>query len=318
MIRLSNKILGQEDYFGLDIGYSSLKIVQLKNKGGRIYLHGFSKITLPENLISEQGITDGKSLSEFIKRGLEEAKPHPIETRNVVVSLPEASTFNKIFKFPPMSRAELEEALRLNFQEAFSADPEDFYLDWQIINETKLSNDIFLAAAPKSLVNNYLNALQMAQLNPLALEIDTVALIRSIIPKEERQPLVILDLGYRKCGLIIFDQLPISTGTIMIGIKDLDPQKYSSQEIKDSLEEIAKQVRISLNFYKDQYKGVVKKGLLCGGGVFNKPLKDYLKNQLKINFKIATINLPADSLKPLPPNQEPVFAIAIGLSMRNL
>ena len=63
-----NKIFRkQTDSFGLDIGSSAVKVVQIRDGGGSRALTGFGMVSLPNETITDGAINDPGTVADAIK-----------------------------------------------------------------------------------------------------------------------------------------------------------------------------------------------------------------------------------------------------------
>ncbi|MDO8513720.1 MAG: pilus assembly protein PilM [bacterium] len=126
--------------FGLDIGYDSLKVVQLKKTAGGICLKGFNSIPLPFNSFTKDGITNPEQITRALKQAMDEAEPQSIKSKYAITSLQESIVFSKIVNFPKVKQSDLENSIRYEIGEIFPVPVEELYYDWQLINEHAQGN----------------------------------------------------------------------------------------------------------------------------------------------------------------------------------
>ncbi len=227
--------------FGLDIGDRSMKLLRLEFKKTflskqKFIVKNYAEIKLPEGVVDKGEIKDEIQFENRLVSLLESAGRLP--SRATVVSLPETKTFLKTINLTAKNRKEIPAKITEILPTILPLAPEEIYLDWQIIasdEEVKKSNfdktyKIFLAAAPKTIVDNFLKIFKKINLLPIAFEIEAVALCRALFgdgkinfrakifgvevkdeaskyPRETfpegRQ--VIIDLGATQTSLIIAD-----------------------------------------------------------------------------------------------------------------
>lgn len=123
--------------FGVDIGYDSIKVIQLKKSGKTYSIRSMSSIPLPTGLINKDGVADVEKISQTLKQAINEAKPNRVSGHFVITSLPESQVFSKIITLPKLKPAELEKSIQFEAAELFPVPPEELYLDWQILYEKK-------------------------------------------------------------------------------------------------------------------------------------------------------------------------------------
>jgi type IV pilus assembly protein PilM len=195
---------------GIDIGTSSIKIVELSRWGERRKLENYGEIassalyqrpfrTFEKNTLS----LSGQDVSRAIKAVIEEAK---IKTCRAVFSLPDFSSFFTSFELPPMTEAELSQAVRHEASRYVPLPLAEVTLDWQVI-EGEFSNQahrqagqkktklkVLLVAVPNEVINQYRKIAETSGLKLLALEAEVFGLLRSLIG-EEKKIVLLVDIG---------------------------------------------------------------------------------------------------------------------------
>ena len=144
-------------FFGLDIGSSSLKAVEVKRdgKGKTLQLYASAPVTAGTPFITESE-GDLKLLSSNIK---EFVNSFPFSSNKVIVALPESQIFTRVITLPKISEKELGNSMQWEAQQYIPVPLADVSLDYQIIEgaDAKAEKmDVLLIAAPKILVQKYL------------------------------------------------------------------------------------------------------------------------------------------------------------------
>ena len=93
----------EQNYFGLDLGNSSVKVAQLRELRGRPTLVTYGDIDVPENLISSDSQIDQDKVAQYVKQLASDAN---VTSRNVVAALPSSSSFTAIIKTPKLPHKE--------------------------------------------------------------------------------------------------------------------------------------------------------------------------------------------------------------------
>ena len=167
-------------YFGLDIGSSSIKILELKGDkkvesvGMAVNPVGRSDVDLP----GEQRA----KISEVIKGLLKESG---IKTRSVVLSIPEALVFSRILKLPIMSTPELASAIKWELDQVVPFPPNEIEVSWVVIDKPKkkVGNEkmkVFVVAVPKKVMESYVKFLTLTGLEPERIENEVLSLVRGL------------------------------------------------------------------------------------------------------------------------------------------
>lgn len=322
--------------FGLDISDLSLKIIKL---GKDLSLESMGESFIKPGIIKEGIVKNEKGLADAIKEAVAGTKGGKMKTKNVIVSLPEKKAFLQVIQMPLLSKEDLKSAVIFESENYIPLPIEEVYLDSQIIpplhnqlsehsEEWRRTNvlrpdhyDVLIAAIPRKIVDPYVNSLKLAGLIPTVLEIESLAIVRSLIKFEKTEsPILIVDLGATRTSFIIFSghslrftaSIPISsqgfTQSISQSMK-VNLDKAEELKIKYGMETGAKKkggevfealipaitdLTEQIKKYLDYYQGhashehlapngkQVNKILLCGGGSNLRRLSEFLSEELKV------------------------------------
>lgn len=340
---------------GLDISDRSLKAVQLKrNLKGRWELQALSNCELPPTIFDDGEIKDSAGLTTAITELLAKPQIGSFNTHYATVCLPETKTFIKMIDIPPMPAEEISQAIKWEAEHHIPIPIDETYWDWQQINQTAPANNrqlILLAVVPKNIVETYTQAVSKAKLIPLAMEVEAVPIVRSLLPLTNETPpksaTMIIDIGATRTSLIVVDlnsiqftvSLPISgrrlTETIANSLKlsesqaekakiicGLDPKKCRGaigEILHQMMNDLVNRIREAITFYREHFPqgNKIEEILLCGGGSNFKFIDKYLSTKLQIAVKRGDpwLNL-APSPSPLKLTELISYTTAIGLAMR--
>ncbi len=186
---------------GLDIGDSSIKVVELKDLGkGR----GFQVVKLGWEPLSSEAIVDGAIMDaqlviETIQRLFQRCR---IKNNQVATALSGHSVIVKRISLPVMSEAELAESIHWEAEQYIPFDIEDVNLDYQILEGSSLSGegnmDVLLAAAKKDKISDYVSVIGQAGLGPAVVDIAAFALQNAFEANYEFEPhqvIALVDVG---------------------------------------------------------------------------------------------------------------------------
>src|SRR3989344_2569339 len=315
--------------FGLDISDLSLKVAQLEKKqhGFRLASYGIGE--LAEGVIEVGEIKNEDKLVSSIQKTLKQVKGKHIRTRYVIAALPEEKAFVQVIQLPRMNKKELAAAIRFQAESYIPYPIDTVYLDFSVIRplHNHLNHlDVLVASLPREVVDTYMSALKRAGLIPLALEIDAVALTRTVIEKGVTPiPMLVVDIGQARTKVSIFSGYSIRfTTSLSICSKQFTdavaralhvdeeraeelkrqyglytPEDALGQEVFQAVTPVAadfiEQIRKYLEYYEThaphQHLGKlqknIKKIMLCGGGANLKGLPEFLMRALKIEVVVG-------------------------------
>lgn len=227
----------KKSYLGVDIGNSSIKLVELAAVGGRARLVTYGYTELETNLSHSTSPEEQQKTADVIKRVYDEAK---VSSRKTVAALPNFSVFSSIISLPEMSKKELGQAINWEAKKFVPLPIEDMVLDWRPLeknNDKETSDDdsndgtkgvdrlkksqkyqkILITAAPKDLVERYVGVFKNSNLDLLAMETESFALERSLVGKDPAV-IMIVDLGAFSSDISIAENgIPILSRSIDVG-----------------------------------------------------------------------------------------------------
>ena len=345
------KIFMPKSYLGVDLGTTSVKLVELKEeeKHAKLVTYGYSEQT--EKTSSEKSLleTPDKAI-DLLKKICAKAKT---TTRQAVAGLPAASVFSSIITVPGTGK-DVAEAVQLEAKKILPLPVEETILDWRVlgdeVDKTKKSSQILLTAAPKELVKKYLDIFKGAGLNLISLETETFALVRSLVGID-KSAIAIINMGAMSTAIsIIKNGVPFLSRSLNIGgltitnelsaslgmdFSEAEQLKYDvgistesggnmSKIVEKAFAMLLNEIRYCVNVYQGQGNGGTKrveKIILTGGGSTMPNFVDYLGQALNMRAHIgnpwARVIYP-ESLKPILDQIGPRFAVAIGLATREI
>ena len=347
-----------KSFLGIDIGTSSVRVVELSRKGQALKLENYGEIktsSLQEapfrTFERDSLLLSNQEISGAIKSILKETG---IQTKEVNFSIPDFSSFFTNFELPPMSQKELAQAVRYEARSYIPLPLSEITLDWSLIegeaaNKTKAPLKILVVAIPNEIINQYQEIASLSNLQIKALEAEVFALCRSSARNETRA-IAIIDIGARSTACNIFEKgiLKISHSFNISGNElteilsrslgidyekadnlKKDPGLTGIEGAEKNVREIlfplidsilAEIQKIFQNFYQQENKKI-EKIILAGGSSLMPGLKEYFFEELKKEVEVAD---PFSNISYPPILDEalkemgPIYAIAVGLAMKGL
>ena len=124
-------------YLGIDIGTSSIKMVELESFKNQAKLKTYGYADIATNVLSGAIDKNNQLIADYINLI---AKKSNIQTRQVIAALPTFSVFNFIINLPPMPKKDLASAIRWEAKKFIPVPIEEMILDWKILNKKKVSS----------------------------------------------------------------------------------------------------------------------------------------------------------------------------------
>jgi type IV pilus assembly protein PilM len=166
----------KKDIVGLDIGSSSIKVVELSETNRGYQLVHCAMAPIPPEAIVDGSLMDSVVIVDTIRDLI---KGFKIKTKEVVTSVSGHSVIVKKISLPVITEDELAESIQWEAERYIPFDASDVNIDFQILGANEESNelmDVVLVAAKKDIINDYLSVLLEAGLTPVIIDIDAFAL----------------------------------------------------------------------------------------------------------------------------------------------
>lgn len=206
-------------YLGIDIGTSSIKLIELSKEKDRVRLETYGQLS---NYGSIERIGDAiqtsslamldNQVAQMISFLMKEAKTR---TTKAIISVPLFSSFVTVMEFPVMSEKEIEQAVPYEAKQHVPIPLTEVILNWQTIGTVKKNEGlpgqpavektlVLLVAVPQEIVNKYKRVAKLAGLDLYALELETLGMIRSVVGTD-KAPLILVDIGSRITNINVVD-----------------------------------------------------------------------------------------------------------------
>jgi len=344
----------KKDVIGLDIGCSSIKLVELREDKKGYKLQNLAISPLPPEAIVDGALMDSVTIIDTIRDVIANAKT---KTRDVVTSVSGHSVIVKKISLPFMTEAELEESIQWEAERYIPFDINDVNIDFQIFGaapENPEVMDVVLVAAKKDIINDYVSIIMETGLNPVVIDIDSFALenmlaINYDIGREETVAIInvgasVANINIVKNNISAFTRDIFKGGNqiteeiqrqlhvdheeaekIKVGSKvDVTSQSVIENVLKTASESLAVEIGNSLDFFQSTttYEKIGKL-YLSGGGSKIKDFDMTLQQQIGIPVEIANPfkkveysgrNFDLEYLREI----GPIMAVGVGLASRKV
>lgn len=342
---------------GIDIGSSSVKVVELSRFGNKVKLKNYVQFQAKALGVSslkmfnpETFLLLDEKVARILKTIFVRAK---IKERKAGISLPDFSTFFTVFQLPPMPEKEIARAVEFEAHRHIPLPLSEVNFDWQIIEKQEVSSassrpKILLVAVPNKVIQQYQRMITLTDLRLEGLEAEVFSLIRGALSSQDREKvLCLVDLGWQTSTLTIAEkgflkqsvtfefsgrkladilarhfQVDLQEGERIKNKYGLNPEKKEvSDVLKPEIDLLSEQIKkICENFFQKEAKKV-EKIILAGGSADLPYLKEYLEKSLAKRVEVANpfsnISYPP-LLKARLRQLGPSLCIAVGVALRGL
>jgi len=190
---------------GIDIGSSSIKIVELEKRGNSVELvtyglletspYGGKEIGRVANLSTEKTV-------EALADVLREAK---VVTKKAGVAIPFRSSFMRMVEFPQVTEEELNRMVPLEARKYIPVPMEEVALDWSLVpqvarmarsagSESEVKVNVLLVAIHNEVLSRFESIAKGASLERPFYEVESYSAMRSIIP-QSNEAVIMCDFG---------------------------------------------------------------------------------------------------------------------------
>jgi len=343
----------KDQLIGLDIGSRSIKLGEVHNtKRGRI-LQKFGMVDLPQNSIVEGRIKEPSVVADAIKGLMSDLK---VTEQNVATSVAGYSVIIKRITVGKQTEEDLHENIRYEAEQYIPFDLADVNIDFHIIGESELNPNqmnVMLVAAKTDIINEYIDLLDMADLNPCVIDIDVFALERVFEENysNEEGTVGLIDIGANKMNInIVKGYMSAFTRDVNIGGEQItreiatrfdtsfedaeaiklgrDKEKVPEEDVREvvysTISSWGAEIRRAIDFYystgSDEDIGRI---MLSGGASQTEGFSELLSAETSIDVQVCNpfmsvkINekqIEADYLEKIAPQG----AICMGLASRRV
>lgn len=162
--------LGSKSILGLDIGSSSVKAVEVAQRGDSFELLHLGVAPLPHDAIVEGAFLNASAIADAIREAVAKSGS---KARHAAAAVVGHSVIVKKITVPAMTAAELEESIRWEAEQYIPFDVNEVNLDFEILQpgDAERPMEVLLVAAKRDLIDDYVNLISDAGLTPAVIDV---------------------------------------------------------------------------------------------------------------------------------------------------
>ena len=345
----------KKDLVGLDIGSSSIKLLEIQQTKKGYELINIGIGFLPPGAIVDGALKEPDIVTDVIKNLVSNLK---VKTKNVATSISGHSVIIKNISLPAMSEEELEESIQWEAEQYIPFEIDDVNIDFEILGENSENKDqmnVLLAAAKQDMIADYTAVIGNAGLNAVVMDIDSFALMNMFeinYPYEEDKVIALIDVGASILNMnVLKNGVSLFTRNVSIGgnritaeiqkRKDID---YDEAEVlkvgeqtdgtqSDEVEEIVEEVSLSLAieiqrsldfFWATFADEQIHKIYLSGGCSKSEKFRNIIRSRVAdipvgVINPLANIDCGEEKFDPeYLEHMAPFMAVGLGLALRRV
>lgn len=255
----------------LTIGHGSAQVMQILHKNNRQVITAYGSTNFDPGAIKDSVITNPEVVARAIRALLDNTIQGDISAHRLAISVPTTRTFSRAVTLPKLSDEQLSEAVLLEIEQYTPVAIDNLYVDYTVINTTDKEQEVLTLAAPKEVIDSYLQVAQILDLEPILIEtrVDSIRRLFSMT-KFGNIPSVLLDFDRDMVDISIVDHNIIATGTVPISAQfsdqitqalaskgkllDLDsPVDEAAPKTDNQLQQFIQEIRRMVRYYEERY-----------------------------------------------------------------
>lgn len=336
---------------GLDIGSFSIKVAACTKKGSGYRLEA---IGIALNPLGNRPGGDEASqtrVAEAVKKLLSDTK---LGRSKAALALSESQVYTKVIEMPLLSDNELASAIHWEAEQYVPVPLDQVNIDFEVISRPQKGSpdqkmQVFLVAAPKSLVKQTMSFAGKCGVEIVSLETELIAVARAIIPESDVSAPVLLvhlgsgstDLAVIRQGMLVFTHSIESGGNALtrtlasdLGLEFAQAEEYKRSygldphQLEGKVREILlplvdrslSDMKKAISYYNSSHQEEpIKRVIISGGSALLPELVTYMAESLGIEVVLGNAFSRVEPSESTPiPNDTVSFATAVGLSMKEV
>ena len=199
-----NLLHGVGDFFSLDIGTNSMRIVQLfgsQNHGWTLSKYAY--VPIDPRLTQDTSDLGKKRLGEAIMGAVNQAG---IKTKNVAIGLPAGKTFTSIVETDTLPEKELAKSFKYEIDKYVPMAMSDAKADYVVLGPSPndpARTEVLVSSIAKDYAESIMEMIEKTGLNIIAMEPEPLAMARALAIPGAMDATMVVDFGEKSTDLVI-------------------------------------------------------------------------------------------------------------------
>jgi type IV pilus assembly protein PilM len=251
---------GVSAFFGLDIGSTAVRLVELHGAAGQKSLLKYAYMPIDSKIAMSDSKNDQQRLGQAITQLIDQAR---LSTRNVAVGIPSQRVFTTVADIDRLPHGELAKAIRYQADALIPTPLNESKIDWALLGDspkdpTKM--EILLSSVPNAFIEQRLDMLENIGLNVIAFEPDNLALSRALLASDATIPQMVIDIGQKNTDLVVLmNGTPRLTRAIPTGMEAIIRSAVQNLNVD---EKQAEQFVFKFGMGKDKLEGQIYQAII--------------------------------------------------------
>ena len=211
----------KKEVIGIDVGSSSIKLVQLKENKGSYQLLNVGIIPIHPEAIVDNTLMDSSSISSAIKNLVGSLG---VKVKDVACSISGNSVIIRKIVLPAMPSEELEDQISWEAEQYIPFDIRDVNMDFQILSPDVVDPskmNVLLVASKKDIISDYVSVFNEAGMQLSVVDVDSFAVQNAFELNHESGSddiLALINIGASVMNLnIVKDNITLFTRDVQMG-----------------------------------------------------------------------------------------------------
>ena len=251
---------GVSDFFGLDIGTTAVRLVELKGSGPIKALSRYAYAPVDVKVAMSDSKADQQKLANTIRDLVAQSRT---ATRNVAVGIPSQRVFTTVVDIDRLAPGEMAKSIHYQADSLIPTPVNESKMDWTVIGDSpkdRTKVEVLLTSVTNEFVEARLDMLESIGLNVIAFEPDNLALTRALLAPDATLPQMVLDIGSKSTDLVIaMNGAPRLTRSIPTGSEAI--VRAATQNLNID-EKQAEQFVFKFGLSKDKLEGQIHQAII--------------------------------------------------------
>lgn len=253
-----NLLHGVGDFFSLDIGTNSMRIVQLSGSSQHGWtLLKYAYVPVTPQLTQDSSDLGKKRLGEAILGAVNQAG---IKTKNIALGMPASKTFTSIVETETLPEKELAKTFKYEIDKYVPMAMSDAKADYIILGPSPndpAKTEVLVSSVAKDYAESTMEMIEKTGLNIIAMEPEPLALARALTVPGAIDATMVVDFGEESTDIVItYKNQPRLVRTVPGGISVLIRAVANGLNVR---EDQARQFILKFGLDSNQVEGQVFK-----------------------------------------------------------
>lgn len=327
---------------GLEFDTGIARAVELSGKANSPNLVNIGSVPLPEGAVREGMIIDPEQVGEALKSFWNKLG---FKERNILLGVSNQGVLVRHITVPNVPESKLKNLIHFQAQEYLPIPIESVVLDYMVLDEipgrddTEKKLEVLLVAARRDMLDKFIEALNIAKLEPVDIDVSSMAMIRLLPPKALEMTIALVNVAnglnsilvaakgkprLARLGLVKIVDLAESLGVGLESIFDATVLRRdgSVAVLNNWINSLAVEIRSSLTYYQDLPGSTKVEGvLLSGRGAQFTGIAELLDQYLELPVRVFNpLNAYSSVDRKLAKTNADAtdYAVSAGLALRGL